>query len=102
MFNLIPLFGLALAVGVPPQDAQSVVTGNNRFALDLYAQVSGRNVSNMVFYVVFARFKVAVIVQQIYFRYQQGLTKDERFASMPQRIQILLRSSLHSAQTGRI
>jgi len=34
--------------------------------------------------------KLAVIVQQIYFRYRQGLTKDERFASMPERIQILL------------
>jgi serpin B len=45
MFNLTPLFGLTLTVaaGVPPQDVQSVVAGNNSFALDLYAQVSDRD-----------------------------------------------------------
>ena len=56
----------------------------------------------MTFYLTLARFKLAVIVQQIYYRYHLGLTKDERFASMPQRIKVLLRSSLHSAETGRI
>jgi aminoglycoside phosphotransferase (APT) family kinase protein len=70
--------------------------------VEFYARKTGRDVSHISFYLTLARFKLAVIVQQIYFRYQQGLTKDERFASMPQRIQILLRSSLHSAQTGRI
>lgn len=67
-----------------------------------YAKVTGRDVSNMVFYVVFARFKVAVIVQQIYYRYHVGLTKDPRFASMPEVVQILLRSSWLSAQSGKI
>src|SRR5208282_1907576 len=42
----------------------------------LYAQKSNRDVSHMPFYLAFARFKIAVIVQQIYFRYHQGLTKD--------------------------
>jgi aminoglycoside phosphotransferase (APT) family kinase protein len=67
-----------------------------------YAQKTGRDVSRMAFYLTFARFKLAVIVQQIYYRYHQGLTKDERFAAMPERIRILLRASLHCAQTGRI
>jgi aminoglycoside phosphotransferase (APT) family kinase protein len=67
-----------------------------------YAQKTGRDVSQMPFYLTFARFKLAVIVQQIYYRYHQGFTKDERFAAMPERIQILLRASLHCAQTGRI
>jgi aminoglycoside phosphotransferase (APT) family kinase protein len=67
-----------------------------------YARKTGRDLSQMSFFLTLARFKLAVIVQQIYYRYHQGLTKDERFASMPQRIHILLRSSLHSAQTGRI
>ena len=67
-----------------------------------YAQETGCDASQIAFYVIFARFKLAVIVQQIYFRYHQGLTNDERFASMPGRIQMLLRASLHSAQTGRI
>jgi aminoglycoside phosphotransferase (APT) family kinase protein len=67
-----------------------------------YAQKTGCDASQIAFYLTFARFKLAVIVQQIYYRYHQGLTKDERFASMPGRIQVLLRASLHCAQTGRI
>ena len=70
--------------------------------VEYYARKTGRDVSQISFFLTLARFKLAVIVQQIYFRYHQGLTTDERFASMPQRINILLRSSLHSAQTGRI
>lgn len=70
--------------------------------VERYAHVSGRGVSNMVFYVVFARFKVAVIVQQIYYRYHVGLTKDPRFAAMHEVVRTLLRSSWHSAQSGRI
>jgi hypothetical protein len=56
----------------------------------------------MPFFLTLARFKLAVIVQQIYYRYHLGLTRDERFASMPQRINTLLRASLQSAQTGKI
>ena len=67
-----------------------------------YTRKTGCDTSQIAFYLVFARFKLAVIVQQIYFRYHQGLTRDERFASMPEKIQMLLRASLHAAQTGRI
>ena len=67
-----------------------------------YALKTGCDLSQLAFYLVFARFKLAVIVQQIYYRYQQGLTKDERFASMPEKIEMLLVSAWHGAQTGRI
>ena len=67
-----------------------------------YAQQSGCDVSQIAFYLAFARFKLAVIVQQIYYRYHQGLTKDERFASMPEKVQMLLRAALYVAQTGQI
>ena len=70
--------------------------------VERYARASGHDVSNMVFYVVFARFKIAVIVQQIYYRYHIGLTKDPRFATMPEVVRTLLRSSWQSAQSGRI
>jgi hypothetical protein len=43
-----------------------------------------------------------VIVQQIYYRYHQGMTKDPRFASMPEVVRALLRSSLHSAETSSV
>src|SRR5580692_12093079 len=59
-----------------------------------YSQKTGCDVSQIGFYLTFARFKLAVIVQQIYFRYHQGITKDERFASMPETVRMLLRASL--------
>lgn len=49
---------------------------------DCYAEKTGRNVGHTVFYYVFGLFKLAVIVQQIYYRYKQGLTQDERFAPL--------------------
>jgi aminoglycoside phosphotransferase (APT) family kinase protein len=67
-----------------------------------YALKTGCDASQIAFYLTLARFKLAVIVQQIYFRYQQGLTKDQRFASMPERIRLLLRAALYGAQTGKI
>jgi aminoglycoside phosphotransferase (APT) family kinase protein len=67
-----------------------------------YAGETGRDVSHMAFYLVLARFKLAVIVQQIYFRYHQGLTKDPRFASMPGVVRILLRAALHCLETAAI
>lgn len=45
-----------------------------------YGERSGFDTSNVLFYYAFGLFKVAVIIQQIYYRYVQGFTKDERFA----------------------
>jgi aminoglycoside phosphotransferase (APT) family kinase protein len=70
--------------------------------VERYAQITGRDVSAMAFYLAFARFKVAVILQQIYYRFQMGLTQDQRFASLPSKIETLLRASLHTIETGEI
>jgi aminoglycoside phosphotransferase (APT) family kinase protein len=67
-----------------------------------YAKKTACDTTHIPFYLTFARFKLAVIVQQIFYRYHQGLTKDPRFAALPERIAALLRASLHSAQTGKI
>lgn len=48
--------------------------------VERYAARTGRDVSDMVFYETFALFKVTVVAQQIYFRYLNGQTRDERFA----------------------
>jgi aminoglycoside phosphotransferase (APT) family kinase protein len=105
--------GAALAYWVDAQDPEELqkirwgpttVPGSMTRAqlVHRYAQATGRNVSNMDFYLAFARFKIAVIIQQIYYRYHVGLTKDERFASMPGLVALLLRASLLCAQTGAI
>ncbi len=51
-------------------------------AIRRYGERSGRDVSRMPYYAVFGIFKMAVIVQQIYFRWQRGQTKDQRFAAL--------------------
>ncbi len=74
--------------------------------VERYAGATGRDhgldTRDMVFYLTFARFKIAVIVQQIYYRYAQGLTRDARFAEMPTKIHTLLRASWYCAESGTI
>ena len=47
-----------------------------------YAERSGRDVSQLRYYVVFGTFKMGVVLQQIYFRFHRGQTQDQRFAGM--------------------
>jgi aminoglycoside phosphotransferase (APT) family kinase protein len=44
-----------------------------------YAERTGRPLDHIVFYYAFGLFKTAVVAQQIYWRWKQGLTKDPRF-----------------------
>ena len=47
--------------------------------VEMYANKSGQNIDDIVFYFVFGVFKIAVIVQQIFYRYSLGHTQDPRF-----------------------
>ncbi|MDQ6670898.1 MAG: phosphotransferase family protein, partial [Chloroflexota bacterium] len=47
---------------------------------ELYARLSGRDVSGLDYYVAFAYFKIGVILQQIYYRFHMRQTHDERFS----------------------
>src|SRR5262245_27003054 len=47
-----------------------------------YAERSGRPLDALAYYVVFGTFKMGVVLQQIFFRYQRGQTQDRRFAGM--------------------
>jgi aminoglycoside phosphotransferase (APT) family kinase protein len=55
-----------------------------------YEQATGRTVPNPVYYYVFGMFKTAVVVQQIYYRYKQGLTRDPRFAALADSMRLLV------------
>ncbi|MGD9561622.1 MAG: phosphotransferase family protein [Pyrinomonadaceae bacterium] len=52
---------------------------SRRQLADMYAETSGRDVSNILYYYVFGTFKIAVIAQQIYARFVNGSTNDARF-----------------------
>ncbi|ADG05905.1 phosphotransferase family protein [Kyrpidia tusciae] len=58
--------------------------------VERYWRRSGRDVSSLDFYMVFAYFKLAVILQQIYVRWKRGQTQDPRFAGFGLRVRRLL------------
>jgi len=60
-----------------------------REVADRYFAKSGRAPRDLRFFLVFALFKNAGVLQQIYWRYKQGLTKDERFASFNVAVRLL-------------
>jgi aminoglycoside phosphotransferase (APT) family kinase protein len=59
--------------------------------LDRYAEQTKRDLSNIRFYEVFAVFKLAVVLQQIFYRYDRGQTDDPRFAELDRRVAWLAR-----------
>jgi len=65
--------------------------------VERYASKSARDLSGIRFYEVFAVFKIAVVIQQIYFRFVQGQTSDARFASFGDRVAYLARHAAHLA-----
>jgi aminoglycoside phosphotransferase (APT) family kinase protein len=70
--------------------------------IDRYAARTGRDLSGIAFYEVFALFKVAVVLQQIYFRYALGQTHDERFKSFDTRVAGLARAAWELAEKSGI
>lgn len=54
-----------------------------------YAQRSGRSVEGILFYYVYGLFKIAVIIQQIYYRYKKGVTQDPRFERLIDGVKVL-------------
>lgn len=70
--------------------------------LSRYAEKTGRDISNIHFYFAFALFKLAVVAQQIYYRYAKGFTQDERFALMIEGVKILLKYTTRVIETGRV
>ncbi len=55
---------------------------SRREVIERYTRLSGRETGDAVFYFAYGLLKIAGIVQQIYYRYRQGLTKDARFAHL--------------------
>ena len=68
--------------------------------LDAYARASGRDLSALPFYEAFAFFKIAVVIQQIFYRYRRGQTSDARFAALDARVRHLARLGALAAGFG--
>src|SRR5215216_3637220 len=110
-----PLFDLAVSLSywTEPGDSQELkdvkptVVSTPGFwtrkeFIDYYAEKSGRDLSNMPWYMVFGYFKLAVIIQQIYARWHKGQTKDERFANFDERVRRVILHAHELAQRGHL
>jgi aminoglycoside phosphotransferase (APT) family kinase protein len=75
---------------------------SRRQLLERYAERTGRSAGAALFYYVFALFKIAVIVQQIYKRYVEGHTKDPRFASLIHWVRVMSGQATRALDKGRI
>jgi aminoglycoside phosphotransferase (APT) family kinase protein len=84
-------------------DAVSTVTARPGWfrreeILERYAARTGASLDGIALYEVFAVFKLAVVLQQIYARYVRGQTDDPRFASLGERVIWLARKAASMAE----
>jgi aminoglycoside phosphotransferase (APT) family kinase protein len=106
-------FGTTLGYWVDANDPEewkqfgfglTALPGNlrRREMVEFYARRSGRDVRDAVFYFAYALLKVAGIVQQIYYRYRQGFTKDARFANLGALVSACGKLAHRAIEKGRI
>ncbi len=90
-----------MQMGLP---SPTVMAGNpgREEIVELYAEKSGRQINHLVFYYVFGLFKLAVIAQQIFYRYKKGLTTDKRFAHLDLAAQLLCQIAKQAIEKQRI
>ena len=67
-----------------------------------YAERAGVEIANIDFYYTYGLFRLAGIVQQIYYRYYHGQTQDKRFASFVHMNGLLEQMGLNVINTSRL
>jgi aminoglycoside phosphotransferase (APT) family kinase protein len=67
-----------------------------------WSRATGRDAGNVLFYFAFALFKLAVVAQQLYKRWVDGNTKEERYAGMLEGVRAVATSALVAVEKGRI
>lgn len=65
-----------------------------------YVHQTGRDLSQIEYYEVLGIFKLAVILQQIYYRFESGQTRDWRFQNFDERVHALI--EVASRLTGKL
>jgi aminoglycoside phosphotransferase (APT) family kinase protein len=108
-----PLMDLAISLSYWLEDGDppaltgflSTVTTSRGFPkrrefAELYAKASGRDLGEMGWYLPFAYFKLAVILQQIYARWVRGQTRDPRFEGMGVTVRAIVEHAWALAGSG--
>ncbi|WCK55703.1 phosphotransferase family protein [Aneurinibacillus sp. Ricciae_BoGa-3] len=82
--------GCSLAYWTEPGEAETGLVSvtiqhgflNRREFAHLYAAKSGRDLSNIDYHLTFAFYKIAVVLQQLHYRWKKGETSDDRFSTL--------------------
>ncbi len=89
---LVEMFGLTTLAGNPSRIE----------VVERYALASGRPAFDPLFYYVYGLAKIGVILQQIYYRYHQGQSQDQRFARLGSAVDACGVMAVAAIRTGRI
>lgn len=68
--------------------------------LQRYGERTGRDLTHIRYYEILGIFKLAVILQQIYYRFHRGQTQDERFRTFDLRVHGLIRLAASLIDSG--
>jgi aminoglycoside phosphotransferase (APT) family kinase protein len=86
--------GLSLCYWTNPATSAILTTQPGWYTRDQfvqrYAQRTGRDMTHLGYHEVLGIFKLAVILQQIYYRFHRGQTNDERFRNFDARVRSLV------------
>jgi aminoglycoside phosphotransferase (APT) family kinase protein len=80
------------AIRQMPTHIDGMLTRREQF--DLYCRLTNRESNNFDFYYCFGLFRLAVIAQQIYYRFFHGQTSDPRFKPLVSYVKILENTAL--------
>lgn len=88
------------AIRTMPTNVAGMLTRKEQVAL--YGERSGIAIDNFDYYYCFGLFRLAVIAQQIYYRYYHGQTKDPRFKSLILAVHILEKTAMGVARRSEL
>lgn len=69
---------------------------------EFYSDRTGTSIANFDFYYCFGLFRLAVIAQQIYYRFYHGQTKDERFQTLIFAVKVLEEAATKVIEQSRL
>jgi aminoglycoside phosphotransferase (APT) family kinase protein len=88
------------SIRVMPTTIEGALTRNE--LVDRYGKKTGRDMYYFDYYLCFGLFRLAVIAQQIYKRFVQGLTKDKRFGKLIFAVHILEKAAMQLIENTKI
>ncbi len=93
--------GPLIIQGIP---SPTIMDGNPSRSeiVEMYAIKSGRNIEHLTFYYAYGLFKIAVIAQQIFYRYKHGFTDNPKFASLEQASELLCMVAHQAIEKNKI